>query len=313
MNNFLKILFMGTPSFAVKILDTINNNYLVAGVVTQPDKPQGRKYVLTPSPVKKYAIENQLAVYQPSTLKNESFKTNLSEIDPDIIIVVAYGMILPEYVLKYPKFGCINVHASLLPKYRGAAPIQRAIINGEKYTGITTMLMDKGLDTGDILEQEKIAIGDNDDFETVSNNLASIASSLILSTIEKRIKNVLNPISQDNSESTYAEKITNDECMIDFNKSNFEVHNLIRALSPDPGAYTFFNGKRIKIIKSAIGDSCQCSDSGKVVFTNRNKITVSCNNGTVDIYEVIPEGKKRMTVKEFLNGAKIKQGDLFGQ
>ena len=310
--NDLRVLFMGTTDFSVKVLDTLSKHYNVIGAVTRQDKPKGRKYVLTPSPVKVFATENGIDIFQPSTLRNDSFKETLTLLNPELIVVVAYGLILPKYVLDYPELGCINVHASLLPLYRGAAPIQRAIINGEKTTGITTMLMDEGLDTGDILEQEEIPIGSDDNFETVTSSLSDLSSKLIISTIEKLRTHTIIPSRQDDDLSTYADKITNDDCLIDFSKDSYDIHNQIRALSPTPSAFTFVNGKRVKIVKSSFIESDNSNaSSGEILAVGKEGVFVKCGKGCLIICEVIPEGKKLMPARDFINGYRKKAGDLF--
>ena len=282
----MKILFMGTPEFAKVSLEyLVENKFDVAGVITQPDKPVGRKMILTAPPVKEYALQKNIPVYQPQTLKDESFFELLKSIKPDIIIVVAYGKILPENVINYPKYGCVNVHASLLPKYRGAAPINAAIINGEEKTGITTIFMDYGIDTGDMILQESTEIGENETFGELHDRLAQIGGKVLVETLNQ-IKNGTakrEKQPQTNDES-YVKKMNNDTCEIDWSLSAKEIHDKIRGLSPLPTAFTWLNGKRLKIYKSEVYD------------------------GILKILEVQLEGGKKMSAKDFLNGNKIAEG-----
>ncbi len=305
---------MGTPDFALSSLKGLcEAGENVVGAVTQPDKPKGRGYELMPPPVKVYAEEMGIPVYQPKTLRGEEFETLLGEIDPDMIVVVAFGKILPENVINYPKYGCINVHGSLLPRYRGAAPMQRAIIDGEKVTGITTMYMDAGLDTGDMILKGELYIGENDNFEDIHDGLASLGASLLLDTI-KAIKEGNAPREKQNDAlMTYAAKIEKSDCLIDFSKSDIEVHNLIRGLSPIPLAFTHTpDGKLLKVISSRV--SSIDSDSAKPgeVIALDDCITVKCGMGAVDILRVLPEGKGRMNAADFIRGRKVSLGDLIG-
>ena len=236
----MKILFMGTPDFALFSLRAlVEAGEDVIGVVTQPDKPKGRGYTLTPPPVKVYALEKDIPVYQPNTLRGEEFANLLSELAPDLIVVVAYGKILPANVLDFPKYGCINVHGSLLPAYRGAAPMQRAIMEGQYETGITTQMMADGIDTGDILLISKVAIEENDNFETIHDKLGECGAETLLATIKELREGTLTRTKQDDSLATYAAKIEKSDCLIDFTKSANEVHNQIRGLSPIPLAFTY--------------------------------------------------------------------------
>ena len=306
-----KVLFMGTPDFALPSLDALCNAYGVCAVVTQPDKPKGRGYVLTPPPVKVYAAEHGIPVYQPPTLKGGAFESELKEIDPDIIVVSAFGQILPEYVLNYPKYGCINIHGSLLPEYRGAAPMQRAIIDGKKQTGITTMYMAKGLDTGDMLEKAVVDIDNDDNFETVHDKLASLGAKLILSTVDKLIKGEIVPEKQDDAKATYASKIEKSDCLIDFTKSAKEIHDRIRGLSPFPLAYSYLDGRMIKFLRSEIADTETDADCGKVISLDGGMIVISCGEGAIGISALLPEGKTRMSAADFIRGRKISVGDRF--
>ena len=288
----MKILFMGTPDFAAIALAAIcDAGEDVIGVITLPDRPVGRGYKLTPSAVKVCALERNIPVYQPTTLKGDEFAALLDEIAPELIIVAAYGKILPKNVLDYPKYGCINIHGSLLPEYRGAAPMQRAIIDGKPFTGITTMMMDVGLDTGDILLTERIDILPEDNFETIHDKMAECGGSLMLKTIDAIRTGTLTRTPQDSVdvEPTYAAKIEKSECLIDFALSANTIHNKIRGLSPFPLSYAKMpDGKMLKFVVA-------CGKDG----TERIEIT-----------RVLPEGKGRMDAADFLRGRKLVQGDV---
>ena len=308
----MKILFMGTPDFAVFSLKSLmDSEHDVCAVITQPDKPRGRGYTLTPPPVKVCALEAGIPVYQPQTLKDEAFATLLSEIAPDVIVVVAYGKILPENVINYPKHGCINVHGSLLPEYRGAAPMQRAIIDGKRETGITTMVMADGIDTGDMLLTGKITIEANDNFETVHDKLGECGAKVLLETLKELRAGRLTRIPQDDSLATYAAKIEKSDCVIDFSRTANEVHDQIRGLSPIPLAFTHTpDGNMLKVIASEVSERSTTAPAGTVVSLEGGKITVACGTGAVSLLTVLPEGKKRMSAADFINGRKIKAGDI---
>ncbi len=311
----MRILFMGTPDFALFSLRAlVESGEDVIGVVTQPDKPKGRGYTLTPPPVKVYATEQGLPVYQPQTLKDDAFAALLSELAPELIVVVAFGKILPKHVLDYPKYGCVNVHGSLLPAYRGAAPMQRAIIDGKRETGITTMQMDVGLDTGDMLVIEKMPIEENDNFETVHDKLGELGAVALLKTVAQIKDGTLVAVKQTDAEATYAAKIEKEDCRIDFSKSAQAVHDLIRGLSPIPLAFTrTVDGKLLKVTASAVASKEGTpAPAGTVLSLDGGKITVACGSGSVALLAVLPEGKKRMPAADFINGRKIAVGDLLG-
>lgn len=306
----LKILFMGTPDFATACLNRlVEDGRNVVGVFTQPDKAKGRGMKTSYSDVKKYALEKGLDLYQPETLKNGAVQDILDALQPDIITVVAYGKILPEYVLNFPKYGCVNVHGSLLPKYRGAAPIQRAVMNGDKVTGVTTMFMDKGLDTGDKLLVRQYEIGGNSTTGEVFDDLAKIGADLLLETIDGLENGSITPQKQDNSLATYAEKISNEECKIDFSDSALAVHNKIRGLSPFPGGFCYHNGKVLKLCESKVAEEIK-GKVGEVVKLTKDEIYVSCGSGTVALTKLKPEGKGIMSAKDMINGRKISLGDI---
>ena len=309
----MRILFMGTPDFALFSLRAlVEAGEDVIGVVTQPDKPKGRGYTLTPPPVKVYAEECGLPVYQPNTLRGEEFADLLAGIDPELIVVVAYGKILPQNVLEYPKYGCVNVHGSLLPAYRGAAPMQRAIMEGKRETGVTTMMMDVGLDTGDMLLVGKIEICENDNFETVHDKLGECGAETLLRTLDAIRNGTLKRIPQDDSLANYAAKIEKSDCVIDFSKSAKEVHDLIRGLSPIPLSFTYTpDGKMLKVIASEQADVLSDAEAGTVLSLSEGKITVACGRGAVNLLTVLPEGKKRMSAADFINGRKARKGQVF--
>jgi len=309
----MRILFMGTPDFALFSLRAlVESGEELIGVVTQPDKPKGRGYTLTPPPVKVYALEQGLPVYQPVTLRGEEFAALLATLHPELIVVVAYGKILPANVLEYPTYGCVNVHGSLLPEYRGAAPMQRAIIDGKPETGITTMMMDVGLDTGDMLMVERIAIEENDNFETVHDKLGACGAQVLLRTVAAIKDGSLTRTRQDDSLATYAAKIEKSDCVIDFSRSAKEIHDQIRGLSPIPLSFTHTpDGKMLKVSESRMGrKDGVCAAPGTVVSLDGGLIEVACGEGTVLLSAVLPEGKKRMRASDFINGRKINVGDV---
>ncbi|MBO5312694.1 MAG: methionyl-tRNA formyltransferase [Clostridia bacterium] len=308
----MRILFMGTPEFAMLSLKAIyESGEEIVGVVTAPDKPKGRGMVLTPSDVKKYALEVGLPVYQPTTLKDGAFQEVLDELKPELIIVVAYGRILPKYVLDYPKYACINAHASILPKYRGAAPIQRAIIDGEKITGVSIMKMDVGLDTGDVILTETVEIEDEDNFEIVHDKLAEAGCNGLIKAIQLFKAGVVEYTPQGEA-FTYAEKITKQDCLIDFSKSAVDVHNQIRGLSPVPLAYTKTpDGKLLKLTRARILSKEYSGRTGEVVSLD-GAVCVMCGDRAIAIDELIPEGKGRMDAKSYINGRKLNIGDILG-
>lgn len=309
----MNIVFMGTPDFAVPCLKAlIESGENVQAVFTQPDKPKGRGYKLTPPPVKELALKHNIPVYQPVSLKNGEDAENtmklLNELSPDLIIVVAYGKLLPKVILDLPKY-CINVHASLLPKYRGAGPIQWSVLNGEKITGVTTMLMAEGLDTGDMLISKSVEIGENETASELHDRLSILGSEVLLETIKAVKGSKLTPVKQDDSISNYAPMLTKDMCAIDFSKPAQEVHNHIRGLSAFPGATTMLNGKRLKVYKSMCTADTSNNPAGTVV--NADNFTVVCGDGKcVQFIEVQAEGSKRMNTADYLRGKSIEKGTI---
>ncbi len=309
----MKILFMGTPDFAVFTLRAlVERGENVIGVVTQTDKPRGRGYELLPTPVKVYAQEHNIPVYQPKTLRDEAFASLLAEIDPELIVVVAFGKILPVNVLEYPKYGCINVHGSLLPAYRGAAPMQRAIMDGCAETGITTMYMADGIDTGDMLLKAELPIEDSDNFETIHDKLGALGAQTMLDTLDALRAGTLVPEVQDDSLATYAKKIEKSDLLIDFSLDARTLHNHIRGTSPIPLSFTHLpNGSLLKVYAARVYDEDKVHDAapGTVVGLD-GEILVACGKGTLALTSVIPEGKKRMGAADYIRGGKLNVGDL---
>ena len=309
----MRIIFMGTPDFAVPCLEAlIENKYDVCGVFSQPDKPVGRKQILTAPPVKQTAQLNGIPVYQPASLKNEDALDIIASLKPDLIVVVAYGKILPLEILNCCKYGCINVHASLLPKYRGAAPIQWSVINGDKKTGVTVMQMNEGLDTGDMLLVRETEIGENETSAELFERLSIIGAQALIDTIKLMEADNLSPVKQPEGDFGYAEKITKALSPIDWNMSALQIHNLVRGLQTFPCAQTVINGKNVKIHKTAL--SSKKGIKAGCVVDNNCVITVSCGDGKcLDILELQAEGKKRIPVKDFLMGNKIEIGSMLGE
>mgnify|MGYP001001942768 CR=1 FL=1 len=313
----MKILFMGTPDFALFSLRAlVDAGENVAAVVTQTDKPKGRGMTLSPPPVKVYATERGIPVYQPKTLKDGAFETELREIDPDIIIVVAYGKILPKYVLDYPKYGCINIHASLLPKYRGAAPIQWAVINGDEVSGVTTMQMDVGLDTGDILDTVEVRLDPKETGGSLFDRLSLAGGKLILSTLEKAEAGILHPVKQDEAEATHVTMLDKSMGQIDWSMDAAVIERLIRGLNPWPSAYTKFEGKTLKIWSADVEEDAAGRPSpetfGQVVCVGKDAFSVQTGKGLLTIRELQLEGKKRMDTAAFLRGYPVETGVKLG-
>lgn len=310
-----RIIFMGTPEFAVPCLKAlIESGQDVIAVVTQPDKPKGRGKHLTSPPVKELALKCDIPVLQPEKIKDEPFVNALKNLCPDVIAVVAYGKILPKAVLDMPPLGCINVHASLLPKYRGAAPINRAIINGEKETGITTMLMDEGMDTGDMLLTERVEIKDDDTAASLRDRLKHIGAELLIRTIKGIESGVVQPIKQDDSQATYAPMLKKEDGRIDWTLKAEEIRNLIRGLNPWPGAYTRWEGKQIKIFKGervkGQGSGVK-EEPGTIINVSADGICVAAGKDALLITELQPENKNKMSASEFIKGYRIVKNQIF--
>lgn len=293
-----KVIFMGTPNFSVPILEYLVENTNVVLVVTKPDTFEGRKKELTYSPIKEVALKNNIDVITPNKII-DAFEI-ISEINPDIIITCAYGKIVPESILNIPKLGSINVHASILPQYRGASPIQSAILNGDKKTGITIMYMDKGMDTGDIISYEEINIDIDDNYQTLSSKLSLLGTNLLAKTLLDIINHKNNRIKQDDSKATYTRLITREDEKINFSQNGKDIINQIRTFSPNPGAYFKLNDKEIKIIKASF-TSQKIVKSNEVVLT-KNTFGITCNDGIINLEIVKPFGKNEMNIKAFLNG-----------
>ena len=308
----MNIVFMGTPDFAIPALTAlIHSEHSVSAVFTQPDKPKGRGHKLAPPPVKVLAEQNGISVYQPESLKKnaDEYIKIIKDINPDIIVVAAYGKILPKEVLEIPRLGCVNIHGSLLPKYRGAAPIQWAVLNGDKETGVTTMLMNEGLDTGDILLTEKTEIGENETASELFDRLSLMGADILLKTIDALQNGTVTPQKQDNSKATYAAMLSKDLSKIDFNRPVRNVHKLICGLSDWPCAVTLVNGKRLKVYRSEIvSDKKPNAEPGEVV--DEKNFTVACVDGCIRFVEVQAEGSKRMKSEDYLRGKPVLKGTI---
>ncbi len=307
----MRIVFMGTPEFAVPCLQKlIDCGHEVTGVFTQPDKPQGRKMILTPPPVKELALANGIPVYQPVKMRDGTALEMMKEANPELAIVVAYGKILPKEILELPKYGCINIHASLLPKLRGAGPIQWSVINGFEKTGVTSMQMDEGLDTGDMLISREIEIGENDTAGDMHDKLSVLGAEVLEETINALIAGKLNPEKQNHDEFTYAPMLSKELSPIDWNAPAREVHNKIRGLSPWPSATAVLGGKKVKIHKSILAGDAGKS-AGEVV-ENGKRLVVSCGDGKcIEIINLQAEGKKAMSAADFMRGNPVNIGDIF--
>ncbi|MBQ4238306.1 MAG: methionyl-tRNA formyltransferase [Ruminococcus sp.] len=306
----MKLIFMGTPDFAVPCLERlIEAGHEIAAVFSQPDKPRGRKMILTPPEVKACALKHGLTVYQPKSLRNDEAMELIKEIAPDCIVVAAYGKILPKAMLDLPKYGCINVHGSLLPKYRGSAPIQWSVINGEKETGVTIMQMAEGVDTGDMLYQKAIPIGIDDTAESMFEKLSDLGGEMIVEALDLLEEGKLTPIKQDETLATHAPMLNKEIAVIDWNKSALEVHNLVRGLYSWPIAQTTLHGKKLKIYRTAVGKGS--GEAGTVISTS--PLTIACGEGAVVIEELQLEGKKRMDAKAFLIGHPLQIKEKIGE
>lgn len=295
----LKVVFMGTPDFAVPVLKVLIENTNVVMVVTQPDAFVGRKRILTPSPIKSVALDNNIEVFTPIKIKEDYNK--ILEVNPDIIITCAYGQIIPKVLLDYPEYGCINVHASLLPKLRGGAPLHKAIIYGENETGITIMYMDEKMDNGDIIATEKIDILDSDNVGTIHDKLMVIGSNLLMKTLPSIFNKTNNRIKQKEEEVTYAYNVTREEEKINFNKTAREVFNQIRGLYPYPVSYTVLKGNTIKVLESKL-DASTKGKTGEITNITKEGMVVKCLDKSIIITKVKPSGKKEMNALDFVNG-----------
>ena len=309
----MRIVFMGTPDFAVGSLQALceSGKHEILAVVTQPDRPKGRGNKLLQTPVKEYALEQGLTVYQPQKVKTPEFVELLHELQPELIVVAAFGQFLSKEILELPKYGCINVHASLLPKYRGAAPIQYAIIKGEKESGVTIMQMDIGMDTGAMLDKVVVPIEENTTMGELHDALREQGAALLLQVIDKIAAGTAVAEPQDDAQATYATLLDRSMEHIDWSKTAQEVHNLIRGFNPAPSTFTKLpNGKSLKIWGSKMTDKNSAAAAGTVIESGKHSFFVACGEGVLEITEVQPESKKRMPAQVFLNGRGVQEGDL---
>ena len=309
----MRIVFMGTPDFAVGSLQALceSGKHEILAVVTQPDRPKGRGNKLLQTPVKEYALEQGLTVYQPQKVKTPEFVELLHELQPELIVVAAFGQFLSKEILELPKYGCINVHASLLPKYRGAAPIQYAIIKGEKESGVTIMQMDIGMDTGAMLDKVVVPIAENTTMGELHDALREQGAALLLEVIDKIAAGTAVAEPQDDAQATYATLLDRSMEHIDWSKTAQEVHNLIRGFNPAPSTFSKLpNGKSLKIWGSKMTDKSSAAAAGTVIETGKHSFFVACGEGVLEITEVQPESKKRMPAQVFLNGRGVQEGDL---
>lgn len=303
----MRIVFIGTAELGVATLRALAQKHSVIAVFTQPDRPAGRGLKLQPSPIKTEALKLGSAIHQPEKIAREI--ETIKKLSPDLIFVVAYGQILPGELLKIPRLGAVNLHASLLPQYRGAAPIPWEIINGEKLTGLTTFLMDEGIDTGPILLQKEVPIAEDDTAGSLSEKLAALAPELALQTFEGLEQGALKPRPQDDRAASYAPKIKDELGKLDWSQSAQKLHNLIRGLNPKPGAYTFFNNLRLKVHRSRIANDDSSGAPGHIIALTKEGFVVKCGNGALELLEVQPQAKARMRALDFVNGYKLKVGD----
>lgn len=310
----MRVVFMGTPDFAVQSLNAlVNAGHDVAAVITQPDRPKGRGNKLAFPEVKERALELGLPVHQPDSVKDEAFLELLKGYQPDVIVVVAFGRILPQSVLDLPKYGCVNVHGSLLPQYRGAAPIQRAVLDGLKETGVTTMRMDIGMDTGDMLLQAALPITDEDTTGTMFDKLAELGGKLLIDTLSGLEAGTITPQKQDNSNVTHAARILKEDEVIHWDDSAEKIFCQIRGLAPAPGAYTIWEGQRLKLWKARLNSKDTGKAPGTVVEIGKDYLLVQTGKGCLEVLELQPAGKKTMPAKAFANGAGVNAGIVFGE
>ncbi len=307
----MRIVFMGTPDFAVPCLQKlIDTRHTVTGVFTQPDKPKGRHGILTPPPVKELAAANGIPVYQPTKMRDGTALEMLKEASPELVIVVAYGKILPKEILEYPKYGCINIHASLLPELRGAAPIQWSIINGLEKTGVTSMMMDEGLDTGDMLISREIPIGENENAESLHDRLSVLGASVLEETVNALEKGELHRTAQDHSKFTYAPMLSKELSPIDWKSTAKQIHDKIRGLAPWPSATAVLGEKTFKIHKSVILGEAN-GEAGEIIEADKRLVVCCGDKKCIELVEIQPENKKSMAASDYLRGNPIEKGSKF--
>lgn len=307
----IRTIFMGTPDFAVPCLRVLQEKTEIIAVVTQPDRPKGRGHNLQSSPVKSAALEYNLPVLQPEKIKTEEFTAKLEEMQPDLIVVVAFGQILSQRILDIPRLGCVNVHASLLPRYRGAAPIHWSIINGEKETGVTTMLMDAGLDTGDMLLKDAVEITEEMTTEELHDQLMAMGGRLLSDTIDGLVAGTIKPEKQEDSISNYAGMLNKETGHVDWSKSAQDIHNLIRGLNSWPVAWSLKEGKNFKLWRTRVVEGTSQEPVGTVIELKKNSFCVATGNGILEVLELQPPSKKRMSAGDLVRGHGVAVGDVF--
>ena len=309
----MRVVFMGTPDFAVGTLEAIvEAGHEVVAVVTQPDKPKGRGGAMAMSAVKECAIKHGLTVLQPVKAREESFVEELRTYNPDVIVVVAFGQLLPDSILHMPEYGCINVHASLLPKYRGASPIQWAVLDGCEYSGVTTMQMDEGLDTGNILETAKVKLDEKETGGSLFDRLSVVGAKLLVETLKKAERGELHPVKQDENEATYVKMLNKSFGLLDFTKKPEVLERMVRGLNPWPSAFTHIDGKLLKIWDASVETADDDKECGSVFTDKKTYFKVKCDGGYLVINELQLEGKKRMKTADFLRGYSVKDNEKLG-
>lgn len=306
----MKIIFAGTPQFAASALAALMKDHQIVAVLTQPDRPSGRGMHLTASPVKQLAIQHGLPVLQPSTLKTEEAQRAIASLDADVMVVAAYGLILPKAVLQMPRKGCLNIHASLLPRWRGAAPIQRAILAGDTETGITIMQMDEGLDTGDMLVKRVCTIAPDDTAQSLHDKLAELGAQAIIEALQKMEFGKLHPEQQDMQQATYAAKLTKSEAQLDWNQDAMQLERAVRGYFPFPAAYALFGETPIKILRASMGTGKEAM-AGNVIAVDKERIHVACGKGVLALEILQKPGGKPLPVAQFVQSFSIKVGDRF--
>lgn len=307
----MNIVFMGTPDFAVSVVDAVSKEHNIVLIVTQPDKPKGRGEQMSFPPVKEWAIEHNIPVFQPNRIRDTESIEELRKYDAQLFLVAAFGQILPKEILDMPEFGCVNVHASLLPEYRGAAPIQWAVIDGKEITGVTTMQMGIGLDDGDMLLKKEIRLAEDETGGSLFDKLAVLGGELAVETIDALIKGQVTPVPQDETRATHVGMIKKSLGKIDFSNSATSIERLIRGLNPWPSAFASLGGKSVKLWKSRVCEGNEGKTPGEVIFAGKDGIRISCGTDSILVTELQLEGKKRMNADDFLRGHKLLPGDIF--